>query len=95
MSLSKDDVSRVADLAKLALSDDEIEMYRGQLSTILDNFAILDEIDVSAVSPTAQVVPLENVWREDEVTESLASEVVLAGAPQVEDSFVRVRAVLE
>lgn len=95
MSLSKDDVIRVANLAKLALSDDEIEMYRGQLSTILDNFAILDEVDVSTVSPTAQVVPLENVWRDDKVTESLASDVILAGAPQIEDGFVRVRAVLE
>src|SRR5512136_1268192 len=93
MSLSTSDVEHIAELAKLALTPDEIEHYRQQLSDILEHFETLKQVDTSTVPPTASVLPLRTVMREDIVQSSLAAEDALANAPDQLDGFFRVRAV--
>ena len=93
MSLSIADVEHIAELAKLALTPDEVEHYRQQLSDILEHFETLKQVDTSTVPPTASVLPLRTVMREDVVRPSLSTEDALANAPDSEDGFFRVRAV--
>ena len=81
MSLSTADVEHIAELAKLALTPDEIEHYRQQLSDILEHFETLKQVDTSTVPPTASVLPLRTVMREDVVRPSLPTEDALANAP--------------
>ncbi len=94
MSLTIADVEHVAALARLGLSDEEKERLRDQLSVILDHITALDELDTAAIPPTAQVVALTNVWREDEVRPSLPREAVLQNAPRQADGFFEVHAIL-
>lgn len=93
--LSRDEVAHVAELAKLGLTEAELEQFSRQLSSILDYAQMLTELDTDAISPTAQVIALENVMREDLVTSSLAMEEVLANAPAREDDCFRVPLILE
>ena len=93
MSLSIADVEHIAELAKLALTPYEVEHYRQQLSDILEHFETLKQVDTSTVPPTASVLPLRTVMREDAVRPSLPTEDALANAPDSEDGFFRVRAV--
>lgn len=93
MHLSTADVEHIAELAKLALTADEIEQYRRQLSAILEHFEALKQVDTSSVPPTASVLPLRTVMRADQVRPSLPTEDALANAPDREDGFFRVRAV--
>jgi aspartyl-tRNA(Asn)/glutamyl-tRNA(Gln) amidotransferase subunit C len=93
MHLSTADVTHIAELAKLALTPDEIEQYRRQLSGILEHFETLQQVDTSSVPPTASVLPLRTVMRADLVRPGLATEDALANAPDCEDDFFRVRAV--
>ena len=93
MSLSTADVEHIAELAKLALTPDEIEHYRQQLSDILEHFETLKQVDTSTVPPTASVLPLRTVMREDTVRPSLPTEDALANAPDQDDGYFRVRAV--
>ncbi|HEV7679768.1 MAG TPA: Asp-tRNA(Asn)/Glu-tRNA(Gln) amidotransferase subunit GatC [Candidatus Dormibacteraeota bacterium] len=95
MTLSRDDVAHVAMLARLGLSDDELERYRHQLDAILDAIGRLNEVDTSSVEETAQVGGLVNVWREDEPRESIGSERALANAPDRDDGYFRVGAIQE
>lgn len=95
MSLTLEDVEHVARLARLRLSPAELEKMRDQLSNILDHFQMLQQIDVSAVPPTAQVTDLINVMRADEVRPSLTREQALANAPEQQDGMFRVRAIFE
>jgi len=94
MPLSIADVEHVAALARLGLTPDEVERLRDQLSSILDHIAALDELDTAAIPPTAQVIALTNVYREDEVRPSLPRPAVLANAPRAVDGFFEVDAVL-
>jgi aspartyl-tRNA(Asn)/glutamyl-tRNA(Gln) amidotransferase subunit C len=94
MGLTTDEVKAVAELARLYLSPEELERTRDQLSSILDHIAALDELDTAAISPTAQVIDLTNVMRDDEVRPSLSPEAVLANAPRRNDGFFEVHAVL-
>ncbi len=94
MALTREEVQHVAWLARLQLTDEEIEAFREQLSAILEYAQMLEEIDLSAVPPTATVLPMRNVMREDEVRPSLSQDTVLANAPDTEDGYFRVRAVL-
>jgi aspartyl-tRNA(Asn)/glutamyl-tRNA(Gln) amidotransferase subunit C len=94
MSLSRQDVDHVASLARLGLSDDEKETLRGQLSSILEHIAVLNTIDTESIPPTAQVIVLENVLRNDEIRPSLTQEQVLQNAPRSLDGFFEVRAVM-
>jgi aspartyl-tRNA(Asn)/glutamyl-tRNA(Gln) amidotransferase subunit C len=95
MALSTDEVRHIAHLARVALSDDEVERMRDQLSSILDHFDVLSEIDTDGVPPTAQSFELTNVERADEVGSSVEREEALEGAPRREDGYFRVRAVLD
>jgi len=95
MKLSLAQVEHVAQLAQLALSDEEKELFREQLSAILDYAERLQELDTADIAPTATVLPLENVMRDDEVQPSLPLADVLANAPRVEKNCFRVPVVLE
>jgi aspartyl-tRNA(Asn)/glutamyl-tRNA(Gln) amidotransferase subunit C len=97
MSLTRAQVQHIAELAKLKLSEDEIDRMTVQLSAILDYAARLQELNTDAIPPTASVVPLQNVLREDVVAPSLERNDVLANAPDKdeENQFFRVRAILK
>ncbi|MDA0351248.1 MAG: Asp-tRNA(Asn)/Glu-tRNA(Gln) amidotransferase subunit GatC [Chloroflexi bacterium] len=95
MALSTDEVRHIARLARIALSDDELERMRDQLSSILDHFEVLSEIDTEGVPPTAQSFALTNVQRADVPGGTLPREEALEGAPRREDGYFRVRAVLD
>ena len=95
MKLDKKQVERIASLAKLHLTDKDTEILSEQLSNILENFEILQQIDTKNVPPTAQSIALHNIFREDIVKPSLPQDQVLKNAPQSEDSCFKVRAILE
>jgi aspartyl-tRNA(Asn)/glutamyl-tRNA(Gln) amidotransferase subunit C len=95
MKLSREEVQHIALLARLGLSEDEIEKFRIQLSDILENFEILKQLDTTDISPTAQSIALQNVLRQDEAKKSYSTEDILANAPQREGNCFKVRAVLE
>ena len=93
--IDRETVKRVAQLARLGMSDEEIDVLQGQLSVILENIAKLQEVDVSGVSPTAHASRLSNIMRDDIPQPSYAPEVLLANAPDQEDNCLKVNAVLE
>jgi aspartyl-tRNA(Asn)/glutamyl-tRNA(Gln) amidotransferase subunit C len=95
MALTIAEVEHVAHLARLRLSDEELEKMRTDLSNILGYMEMLKEVDVSDVAPTAQVTDLLNVMREDEVRPSLPREDALANAPDQRDGMFRVKAIFE
>ena len=95
MKLTLAQVEHIAELAKLALSDDEKARYREQLSAILEYAERLQAVDTSAIPPTATVLPLRTVMRADEPRDSMSREDVLANAPQAEADCFRVQAVLD
>jgi aspartyl-tRNA(Asn)/glutamyl-tRNA(Gln) amidotransferase subunit C len=95
MKLSREEVLHIAALAKVGVSDADVENFREQLSNILENFEALKKVDTSGVLPTAQSIDLENVIMPDEVQPSLTAEQVLANAPQREEDFIKVKIVLE
>ena len=95
MLLSIDQVMHIAELARLDLREDEITLYREQLSAVLQYAARLQELDTHAISPAATVLPVHNVLRSDEPGPSMAREEILANAPDAEQGCFRVPAVLE
>jgi len=95
MKLSSEEVQRIALLARMGLSEAETEKFRSQLSDILQNFEILQEVETSEVLPTAHVTEMGNVMREDQAAPSFLQSEILANAPQEEEGFFRVKAVLE
>jgi aspartyl-tRNA(Asn)/glutamyl-tRNA(Gln) amidotransferase subunit C len=95
ITLSREEVAHVAELAKLGLTEEELEEFRQQLSSILDYAQMLTELDTDDISPTAQVIALENVMREDQVASSLSKGDVLANAPAREDDSFRVPLILD
>lgn len=95
MRIERTEVEHVADLARLALSEEELDRFTGQLSAILDAVSKLQSVDTSAVTPTASILPLQDVLREDELVPGLSTEDVLANAPDREGDLFRVQAVFE
>ena len=95
MSLTLAEVEHIAELARLSLTDAEKALYRDQLSAILEYAAILQQVDTSAISPTATVLPLRNIMRPDRVEPSMPVEDVLANAPDAGEGCFRVRAIFE
>src|SRR5262245_304870 len=93
--LSREEVEHVARLARLALSDDEIERMRSELAAILTSVASFGELDLAAIPPSALVVPIANAMRPDTVRPSLDRPDALAAAPAVEDGYFRVPAVFD
>ena len=88
--ITPDDVRHVAALARLALSDDEVERFAEQLGVILEHADDVAALDLEGVEPTAHPLPLQNVFRDDLVRASLDRDEVLAQAPAVEDGRFRV-----
>lgn len=95
MKLSREEVIHIAALARMGISDEEIEKAREQLSDILENFEVLKEIDTTDVPPTAQSINLQNVMRDDVPRDSLPAEDILANAPDREGELFKLRPVLE
>jgi aspartyl-tRNA(Asn)/glutamyl-tRNA(Gln) amidotransferase subunit C len=95
MALTLEEVRHVAKLARLRLSDAELEAMQQQLSAILDYMELLNEVDVSGVPPTAQVTDVVNVVRPDEVRPSLPVEEALAAAAHRQDDYFKVKPVFE
>ena len=95
MAISREQVEHVAHLARLGLTDDEKARLEEQLSHILEAMQVIDRLDTSAIPPTAQVIPLQTVMREDVVRPSLPVDEVLRNAPRREGDFFKVPPVLE
>jgi aspartyl-tRNA(Asn)/glutamyl-tRNA(Gln) amidotransferase subunit C len=95
MAISREQVEHVAHLARLGLSDDETDRLQQQLSQILGHMQMIDQLDTSAIPPTAQVIPVNTVMRDDEARPSLPTEDVLKNAPRREGAFFKVPPVLE
>ncbi|MEI7592331.1 MAG: Asp-tRNA(Asn)/Glu-tRNA(Gln) amidotransferase subunit GatC [Actinomycetes bacterium] len=92
--ITRDDVAHIAYLAKLAVTDVELDEYTSQLAAVLAHAADVEALDVTGVAPTAHPYPLSNVLRPDVVGETLDRSEVLAQAPSVEDGRFRVPAIL-
>jgi aspartyl-tRNA(Asn)/glutamyl-tRNA(Gln) amidotransferase subunit C len=88
--IDREQVLHVAKLARLRLSDEEVERMSGELSTILGHIETIGELDLDGVPPTSHVVELENVLREDEPRPSLPRERALENAPDASDDGFRV-----
>jgi aspartyl-tRNA(Asn)/glutamyl-tRNA(Gln) amidotransferase subunit C len=93
--ITRSEVEKVALLARLELSDSELDQMTADLGGILDHIATLAELRTEHIGPTSQVLDLRNILRDDIVCPSLPMEAVLANAPDREDGNFRVRAVLE
>lgn len=94
-ALTRADVEHVARLARLALTDDEIERLTSDLAAVLDHAADVAALDLEGVPPTAHPLPLRNVLRADEVRPTLDRDEVLAAAPATEDGRFRVPRILD
>jgi len=92
--LTRDNVAKVADLARLNLSEAELERYTEQLGAVLDHAEDVASLDLDGVPPTAHPLPLVNVLRDDVVVEGADRDEVLSQAPSVEDRRFRVPAIL-
>jgi len=92
--ISRDDVLHVAKLARLELTEEELELFTPQLAAVLEHAADVEALDVGDVPPTAHPYPLRNVFRDDELRPSIDRDEVLAQAPAVEDKRFKVPAIL-
>jgi aspartyl-tRNA(Asn)/glutamyl-tRNA(Gln) amidotransferase subunit C len=97
MAVDRSVVEKAAGLARIALTPEEVERFTGQLAVVLQAVARLSEVDTERVSPTASVLPVSNVMREDEIRPGLTREDALANAPRGgrDGEFFRVQQVLE
>jgi aspartyl-tRNA(Asn)/glutamyl-tRNA(Gln) amidotransferase subunit C len=95
MKLSYKQVRHIAWLARLGLSEEEVEKLSLQLSNILENFEILKEVDTINVPPATHTIPLQNVLRKDDVSESYPQAEILSNAPRQEGNCFKVQAILE
>ncbi len=89
------DVAYVAHLARLHLSEEERAVLQGQLEAIVDYVRKVRELDVAGIEPMAHGIPLQNVFRKDEVTESLSHDEVMANAPKQRDGLFVVPRIVE
>ena len=95
MRLTAEEVRYIALLARIGMTDDDLQRMRDQMANILESFEVLDQVDTESVEQTGPSVDLSTVMRDDEAGQSSPPEEVLANAPDSEDDFFRVRAVLE
>jgi aspartyl-tRNA(Asn)/glutamyl-tRNA(Gln) amidotransferase subunit C len=95
MSLTRAEVQHIAELAKLDLTTEEEARYQEQLSAILDYAARLNSLDTEAIPPTATVLPLRSIMREDAAQPSMPVDQILANAPARSGDAFEVSAVLE
>ncbi|HKC27212.1 MAG TPA: Asp-tRNA(Asn)/Glu-tRNA(Gln) amidotransferase subunit GatC [Jatrophihabitans sp.] len=92
--MSRTEVAHLARLARLAVTDEELDLFAGQLDVILGAVARVGEVAAAEIPPTSHAVPMTNVFRPDEVQPPLPRDAVLAGAPAVEDHKFRVPRIL-
>ncbi|MFT5201732.1 MAG: aspartyl-tRNA(Asn)/glutamyl-tRNA(Gln) amidotransferase subunit C [Candidatus Aldehydirespiratoraceae bacterium] len=92
--ITRDDVEHVARLARLDLTEEEMDLFTGQLGDILEHAADIEALDVGDIPPTSMPLPMVNVMRADVVRDSVDREEVLAQAPAAEDGQFRVPPVL-
>ena len=92
--LSKEEVQHIAKLARLGLTDREIEKFQKELSDILDYIEKLKKVDVANVLPATHAVNLENSFRDDEVIRKTPGEKLLKSAPEEKDGFLKVKSIL-
>jgi aspartyl-tRNA(Asn)/glutamyl-tRNA(Gln) amidotransferase subunit C len=95
MPISRADVEHVARLARLSLSDEELDRFSTQLGVILDEASKIEQLPTEGVPPTAHAVPMANVWREDVVGPCLSQADALSTAPEVEQSRFKVPRIIE
>jgi len=95
MKLSYKQVRHIAWLARLGLSEDEVEKFSVQLSNILENFEILKQVDTSNVPPETHINPLQNVFRKDAVAERYSQAEILSNATKQSENCFKVQAILE
>jgi aspartyl-tRNA(Asn)/glutamyl-tRNA(Gln) amidotransferase subunit C len=94
--ISKDKVKEVAYLARLKLSEKEVEKYQKELSRILGYVKMAQKVNTKNVEPTAQVTGLSEVWAQDKKnTSDLSREEILSNAPEKQDGYIKVKPVLE
>ena len=93
-ALSRTEVEHVAHSARLGLTDAELTVLEGQLNHILDKYAKLAELSTEAIPPTAQVIELENILRDDVVTPSLPIDEVIGNAAETSAGYIVVPAIL-
>ncbi|WP_106507009.1 Asp-tRNA(Asn)/Glu-tRNA(Gln) amidotransferase subunit GatC [Brachybacterium timonense] len=93
-SIGRDEVVRLADLARIQLTDDEIDRLAGEFDAIMDAVASVSEVATQDVPATSHPIPMTNVFREDVVTETLTQEQALAAAPDAEDGRFAVPQIL-
>lgn len=94
MSITKDNVLHVAGLARLELSEVEVEKYEAELNDVLKFMDKLNELDTQGIEPTAHVLEINNIFREDIVEESFGVEDILFNAPDREDDYFKVPSIL-
>ncbi len=95
MALTTEDVAKLARLARIELTETELEVLAPQLDVILESVARVSEVAAEHIPPTSHALPLTNVFRADELRPSLPREQVLAGAPAAEQMRFRVPRILE
>ena len=93
--LSVEEIRQISVLTRIAMTEDELDVMRTQMSNILDSVAILNEVDTEGVEPTGHSVNIKSVMREDKRQDSLTQDETLMNAPQRDGSFIRIKAVLE
>jgi aspartyl-tRNA(Asn)/glutamyl-tRNA(Gln) amidotransferase subunit C len=93
-SISRDEVAHLARLARLAVTEEEVDLFAGQLDVILQSVARVGEVAAEDIPPTSHAVPLTNVFRADEVRPGLTQQQALAGAPAAEEGRFRVPRIL-
>jgi aspartyl-tRNA(Asn)/glutamyl-tRNA(Gln) amidotransferase subunit C len=93
-AIGREDVARLADLARIQLSDDEITRYAGEFDAIMDAVASVSEVATEDVPATSHPIPMTNVFREDVVTATLTQEEALSGAPEAEEGRFEVPQIL-
>jgi aspartyl-tRNA(Asn)/glutamyl-tRNA(Gln) amidotransferase subunit C len=94
-AISRDEVAHLARLSRLAVTEDELDTFAGQLDVILQSVARVGEVAAADIPPTSHSVPLTNVFRDDVVAPCLTQEEALAGAPDVADGRFRVPRILD
>ncbi|MDO8283273.1 MAG: Asp-tRNA(Asn)/Glu-tRNA(Gln) amidotransferase subunit GatC [Thermodesulfovibrionia bacterium] len=88
-------IEDVSSLARLKLKDEEKGLFEGQLNKVMGYIDTLNELDTGKVAPTSHVLPLKNVFRDDEISASLPREKILQNAPESRDGFFRVPKIIE
>lgn len=94
-TISREEVAHLARLARLEVTDEELDAFAGQLGLVLESMKTLGEVDTEGVRPTSHAVPLVNVFREDRPQPSLPRDAVLEGGPDTAEGRFRVPRILD